>query len=244
MECRSDARAGSAASRWCRRPAAASDLVANGAIRSGEIAAYLNMRDNVLVQAQSQIDAIATQMSSALSDTTTAGSAVTVGAQTGFDTDVGGMLAGNTTQVTYTDSSNVQHTVSIMRVDDPSALPLSNAATTDPNDTVVGVDFSGGMASVVTQLNTALGATGLQFSNPAGTTLRVLDSGPARSTVNSVATTTTATSLSGGSGALPFFVDGGAPYSGAITARGFAERRLCRAHPGQRGADRRSHRSS
>ncbi len=196
------------------------DLIANGAIRSGEIGAYLNMRDNVLVQAQSQIDAIATQMSSALSDTTTAGNAVTVGAQNGFTTDVGSMLAGNATQVTYTDSSNVQHTVSIVRVDDPSVLPLSNATTTDPNDTVVGVDFSGGMASVVAQLNTALGATGLQFANPSGTTLRVLDSGPGTITVNSVATTATATTLSGGSGALPFFVDAGAPYSGAITAAG------------------------
>jgi flagellar hook-associated protein 1 FlgK len=85
---------------------------------------------------------------------------------------------------------------------------------------VVGIDFSGGMASVVTQLNTALGATGLQFSNPAGTTLEVLDSGPGTITVNSVATTTTATSLSGGSGALPLFTDGSTPYSGAITAAG------------------------
>ena len=53
------------------------DLFANGSIRSGEIAAYLNMRDTVLVQAQSQIDAVASAMSSALSDTTTAGSTVT-----------------------------------------------------------------------------------------------------------------------------------------------------------------------
>jgi len=196
------------------------DLLASGAIRSGEIASYVNMRDNVLVQAQSQIDAIAAQMSSALSDTTAAGSAVSVGAQNGFDTDVGNMLAGNTTTITYTDSSSVQHTITVMRVDDPSALPLSNSATTNPNDTVVGVDFSGGMASVVSQLNTALGATGLQFSNPTGTTLEVLDSGPGTITVNSVATTTTATSLSGGSGALPLFTDGGTPYSGAITAAG------------------------
>ena len=196
------------------------DLVTNGSIRSGELAAYLNMRDNVLVQAQSQIDAIAGQMSSALSDTTTAGTAVTVGAQNGFTTDIGGMLAGNTTHITYTDASNVQHTISIIRVDDPAALPLSNAATTDPNDTVVGVDFSGGPASVAAQLNAALGATGLQFANPAGTSLRVLDSGPATVTVNSVATTTTATSLTGGSGALPLFVDRSTPYTGAITAAG------------------------
>ena len=196
------------------------DLLATGAIRSGEIAAYVNMRDNVLVQAQGQIDALAAQMSSALSDTTSGGTAVTAGAQNGFDTNIGNMLAGNTTQVTYTDSSNVQHTISIVRVDDPAALPLSNSVTTNPNDTVIGVNFSGGMASVVTQLNTALGATGLQFSNPGGNTLRVLDSGPGTVTVNSVATTTTATSLTGGSGALPLFVDGGTPYSGAITAAG------------------------
>jgi len=196
------------------------NLLANGAVRSGEIAAYVNMRDNVLVQAQSQIDAIAAQMSSALSDTTTAGSVASSGTKSGFDTDVGAMLAGNTTKVTYTDASSVQHTVNIVRVNDPSVLPLSNSVTTDPNDSVVGIDFSGGMASVVTQLNAALGATGLQFSNPSGTTLEVLDSGPGTITVNSVATTTTATSLSGGSGALPLFTDNGAPYSGAITAAG------------------------
>ena len=64
------------------------DLVAEGAIRSGEIAGYLNMRDKVLVQAQSQIDQIAAQMSSALSDTATAGTPVTSGTQSGFDVDL------------------------------------------------------------------------------------------------------------------------------------------------------------
>jgi len=196
------------------------DLVAGGGIRSGEIAAYLNMRDNVLVQAQGQLDEMASQMSNALSDTTTAGTAVTVGTQSGFDTNIGGLLAGNTIQVTYTDGSNIQHNISIVRVDDPSALPLSNSVTANPNDTVVGVDFSGGPASVATQLNTALGATGLQFSNPSGTTLEVLDSGPGTISVNAVSATTTATSLTGGSAALPFFVDGTTPFTGAIRASG------------------------
>ena len=196
------------------------DLVASGGIRSGEIAAYLNMRDNVLVQAQGQLDEMASQMSKALSDTTTAGTAVTAGTQSGFDTDIGGLLAGNTIQITYTDGSNIKHNITIVRVDDPSALPLSNSATADPNDTVVGVDFSGGPASVAAQLNGALGATGLQFSNPSGTTLEVLDSGPGTITVNAVSTTTTATSLTGGSAALPFFVDGTSPFTGAITASG------------------------
>ena len=192
------------------------DLVASGGIRSGEISGYLNMRDSVLVQAQGQIDEIAAQMSKALSDTTTAGATVAGG----FDADIGGLSNGNTIQVSYTDGSNVQHNITIVRVDDPSALPLSNAATANPNDTVVGVDFSGGPAAVATQLNAALGTTGLQFSNPSGTLLEVVNSGSPAITVNAVSTTATATSLTGGSGALPLFVDGATVYSGAFTSAG------------------------
>jgi flagellar hook-associated protein 1 FlgK len=195
-------------------------LVASGAIRSGEIAGYLNMRDHVLVQAQSQLDGLAAQMSQALSDTTTAGTAASSGGNTGFDVDIGSLSNGNTVQLSYTDASNVQHDVTIMRVDDPSALPLSNSTTSDPNDTVIGIDFSGGPASVAAQLNTALGATGLQFSNPTGTTLEVLNGGPSTITVNGVSTTTTATLLTGGSGALPLFTDGTTPFTDAITGAG------------------------
>lgn len=200
---------------------AVTDLITNGSIRSGEIAAYFNMRDQVLVQAQGQLDEIATQMSKALSDTTTPGSTATLGLQSGFDVNVGGLSAGNTIQLTYTDGSSVQHKISIVRVDDPAALPLSNSATIDPNDTVIGIDFSGGLAAAVTQLNTALGATGLQFSNPAGTTLEILDSGPATITVDAASTTTTATSLTAGSAPLALFTDGASLYTGAITASGY-----------------------
>ena len=62
-----------------------------------------------------------------------------------------------------------------------AALPLDDSATADPNDEVIGVDFSGGLASVVTQLNTRFGRE-LQFSNPSGTTLQVLDDGAANTT--------------------------------------------------------------
>ena len=47
------------------------DLIQSNAIRSGQIAAYLQMRDQDLVQAQNQLDAIAAAMASALSDKTT-----------------------------------------------------------------------------------------------------------------------------------------------------------------------------
>lgn len=195
-----------------------SDLISSGAFKSGEIGAYLEMRDKILVQAQSQIDEFAAQMSKTLSDTTTAGTAVT-GPPAGYSVDIANMSDGNTIQVTYTDASSVQHKVTIMRVDDAAALPLSNAVTADPNDTVVGVDFSGGAAAVATALNTALGATGLQFSNPSGTEIDIVDSGAPAVTVDSASTTTTATALTGGV-ALPLFTDGNSPYTGSIMASG------------------------
>ena len=164
------------------------DLVSTNSIRSGKIAAYLELRDNTLVKAQAQVDQFAASMSSALSDKTTAGTAApaSVLPQAGFDLDLTGLQSGNVIHVTYKDNTTgVTHNLSIVRVDDPSVLPLSNTATLDPNDEVLGIDFSGGMASVVSQLNAALGTSAnLQFSNPSGSTLRVLDDGaPNRSDV-------------------------------------------------------------
>jgi flagellar hook-associated protein 1 FlgK len=198
------------------------DLIQNRSIRSGTIAAYLQMRDQDLVQAQNQLDALASAMASALSDKTTSGTAVTAGAQNGFDIDIGSLSAGNTITVNYTDvGTGTSHTMTLMRVDDPAALPLSNSATAAPNDTVVGIDFSGGMGSVITQINSAFAATGMTASNPSGTTLEVLDDGAANTVnVDSVSTTATVTSLASGSAELPFFTDGATAYTGAITALG------------------------
>src|SRR5919197_2468215 len=77
------------------------------------------------------------------------------------------------------------------------------------------------MASVVNQLNAALGSTLLQFSNPAGTTLEVLDDGGTNKIdINAASVTRTVTTLTGGSAELPFFVDGPAAYTGAIRSAG------------------------
>jgi flagellar hook-associated protein 1 FlgK len=198
------------------------DLVAARAIRSGEIAAYLQIRDHDLVQAQSQLDAIAAAMASALSDKTTAGSAVTSGLQNGFDIDIGALSAGNKITVNYTDSlTNTARTITLVRVDDPSVLPLSDSATAAGNDRVFGIDFSAGMTTVYGQIANAIGSTGMVASNPVGTTLRVLNDGAGNIvTVNSVSTTTTATSLMSGSAELPFFMDGNTAYTGAIGVLG------------------------
>ena len=165
---------------------------------------------------------LAAAMSSALSDKTTAGTVApaVLAPKAGFDLDLSNVLPGNTINLTYTDSAtNTQHNVTIVRVDDPAALPLSNAGA-NPNNQVIGVNFSGGMASVVSQLNSAFGTANLQFSNPAGSTLRVLDNGTSTATVKAASFTATVSLLASGSVQLPLFTDGSSLYTGAITASG------------------------
>jgi flagellar hook-associated protein 1 FlgK len=198
------------------------DMIAGGMIGSGKIAALLDMRDHVLVDAQSQIDQIAAGMSSALSDRTTNGTPASIGSQSGFNIDIGSLLSGNKINVSYTDTAtNTQHTVTLVRVDDPRVLPLSGSVTPASGDKVVGIDFSGGFASALAQISSALGPAGLQVSNPSGTTLRVLDSGAGgKVTLNALSATTTMTSLVNGGPELPFFLDGTKPYSDIIGAAG------------------------
>ena len=194
------------------------DVISDGAIQSGEIAAYLQMRDTILPQAQTQLDEFANQMSQALSNKTVGGTATTSGGLNGYNVDVGGLLPGNTAQFTYTDSANVQHTITV--VDTPAGMSLpQQASASNPNNTTIGIDFSAGMSSVVAQLNLAFGSN-LQFANPSGTTLQVLNANGSGNVVNSVSTTSTMTSLTSGSPQLQMFVDGNQPITGALTATG------------------------
>jgi flagellar hook-associated protein 1 FlgK len=191
------------------------DLVASNAIQSGQIGAYLQMRDNILPQAQNQLDEMANQMSQALSNQTTAGTAVTSGSQSGFSVDIGGLSAGNNVQLTYTNAQNVQQTVTIVALGAGGTVPAQASGT---NNKVIGVDLSAGIGSVVTQLNAALGSN-LQFSNPSGSVLQVVNASGGN-VVNSLSATSTATSLTGGSAQLPLFTDGDNPITGAIAASG------------------------
>jgi flagellar hook-associated protein 1 FlgK len=192
------------------------DAVANNVISSGQIAADIKLRDQTLVQAQTQVDQLAATLSSSLSDQTTAGTAVT-GPPAGFSVNTSNILPGNTANLTYTNTSTgIKQQVSIVNVTDPNALPLQNG--TNANPLQIGVDLSGGVTpTVLAQLNSALGAAGLQFSG-SGSTLNVLGSSAA--TVNSASVTTTTQSLTSGSPQLPLFTDGNALYSGQITASG------------------------
>ncbi|MFY9954816.1 flagellar hook-associated protein FlgK [Bradyrhizobium sp.] len=193
------------------------DVVANNVISSGQIAADLKLRDQTLVQAQTQVDQLAATLASSLSDKTTAGAAV-AGPPSGFDVSLSGALPGNTVNLTYTDAAtNTQHQISIVNVTDPAALPLQNAPNANPQ--VIGVDFSAGAASVAAQLNAALGSNHLQFSNAAGS-LRVVDDGSGSASVKAASVTTTIASLASGNPQLPLFTDDNLLYTGQITGSG------------------------
>lgn len=198
------------------------DMIATNSIRSGAIAGYLELRDNTLVQAQAQIDQLAASLASSLSDKTTDGASASSGTQNGyaFNFSPTPPQNGNIIRLTYTDNLSGQtHNLSIVMVNDPSVLPLKNTDTIDPNDEVIGVDFSGGMSSVAAQLNAVLSGKNLHFSGT-GSSLTVLDDGGGLSTISSGTMTTTADSLTGGSSQFAMFKDGGALYTGALTSNG------------------------
>ncbi len=196
------------------------DVIASNLFRSGEISAYLKLRDDTLVEAQRQLDELAAGLSLALSDRQVTGTAATVGAATGFDVDLTGMQPGNivTLDAVLTPSGQRQR-FSFVRVDDPTQLPLPNNATADSTDIVFGIDFSGGPGSVAAQIQAALGG-GYTVSNPAGNTLRIVDDGAGNTTnVTGLNAGITVTGLTSGAPELPFFVDGGAggtPYTGSF----------------------------
>jgi flagellar hook-associated protein 1 FlgK len=208
------------------------DVIASKLIRSGEIAAYIDLRDDVLVEAQRQVDELAANLAQSLSDREIAGTAATAGAATGFDIDIAGMQPGNVVTLdAVLMPAGTTRRFSFVRVDDPSQLPLPATATADPSDTVVGINFTGGTASVATQIQAALGA-GYAVSNPAGTTLRILDDGAAGTTnVTGLRANATVTTTASGNPALALFVDGGfanTPFSGAFIGgsrlTGFSQR--------------------
>ncbi|HEY5797173.1 MAG TPA: flagellar hook-associated protein FlgK [Bosea sp. (in: a-proteobacteria)] len=208
------------------------DAIANKTFRSGEIAALVEMRDKTLVQSQAQLDEIAAQMSRALSDREIAGTAVTAGAATGFDVDLTGLQSGNTVTLDYAVTPGGQtQRFTFVRVESAASLPLPASASGDANNRVIGIDFSGGPASVAAQMQAAIGG-GFTVSNT-GSVLRIVDDGAAGTRdVKALTSRPTATTLSsaGGSAELPFFVDGASSaaytgsYEGGSQAVGFAGR--------------------
>lgn len=203
------------------------DLLAGGAIRGGRIAGLVDLRDTLLLKAQSQLDDLAAGLSSALSDRSVDGSAIT----NGFEVDLSGIQSGNTVRLDFTDASGKAHRVSIVRVEGASQLPLDNSVTPDPNDEVIGISLAGGLSSAISSLQTGLNELGAGLTAAVGSsanTLAVTASAPA--SVTSLSATVTNTALQGQGTALPIFIDssGASVYSASLDGTpqrlGFASR--------------------
>lgn len=194
------------------------DLFRHGDISSGRIAALKELRDETLVQAQAQLDELAHGLALSLSSAEVSGTAATVGPQTGFDLNVADLAAGNPIQVTVTQGGTPQ-TFTFIRVDDPATLPLPADATADPNDTVIGIDFSGGLAGAAGAIDAALDAAlgvDVSVSSPGADTLQILNDAGGTVTIDSVGATVTPASTQDSGLQLALFTDGGTAYTGSF----------------------------
>jgi len=199
------------------------DLLGSNGVRSGEIRAYAELRDELLPQAQAQLDAVASSLAQALGSNEVQGVAVppaspppASGTPAGFSLDLSQLSAGNSFSLSVTTApATTPSTFTFVRVDDPATLPLSNDLTADPNDRVVGIDFSGDLTSVAAQVQSVLGSGYSVTATADG--IQILDDGATGNTeVNSLSATVSATDLYDGNAGLPLFVDSGTLY-GAYT---------------------------
>jgi flagellar hook-associated protein 1 FlgK len=196
------------------------DLLAGGHLRSGKMAGFVQLRDDVLVQQQARLDTLASSMALALSNRTETGTVLgaPVMGSDGHEVDLTGLQLGNQLTVNYQDLvSGEARTIRLIHVTDASQLPLANTLTPDPNDVVIGADLTD-----PTDVTARLAAAGINLSAAAGAgnILQILDDGAGATTdVNSLEASITVTTTTGGPVELAFFIDGIGPasfYTGSL----------------------------
>ncbi len=127
-------------------------MIAGGIFRSGEIAALVELRDRILVEAQDQIDDLSAGMAETTSNRQVNGVAIGIAPTNGFSVDTTGIQPGNQLTLDFTLLPGTTQTrVQIVRVDNAAAQTVAEA-TSNAAQRVIAVDFSGGMAAAVAQL--------------------------------------------------------------------------------------------
>ena len=81
------------------------DLTDTGGFEGGKIGALLELRDEILVETQNQLDSLADGLADAFAKYDVEGTAVTAGAQDGFDVDLSNLQSGDEFTLTYQDVS-------------------------------------------------------------------------------------------------------------------------------------------
>jgi flagellar hook-associated protein 1 FlgK len=201
------------------------DVIASNMIRSGEIAAMIEMRDHTLVEAQRQLDELAAGMARALSDKSVTGTAATDGVSNGFQVDLNGLKPGNQVSLQYT-VGGLPYRVVFVGMDGAASPALTGADVADPGAIVIPFDVNDPAASMQAGL-TARGITTINVDEPAAGIKRFLSGGT--TTVTGLGAQITVTQLDGSDPQLPFFVDSGSgAYTGSFDKgsqlTGFAQR--------------------
>lgn len=197
------------------------DLVKDGAIRSGSLGALIELRDVTLQDAQRQLDDVAAALAQVFSSVQEPGTAV-AGPPSGFDLDLSKLQDGDDFTAKYRGNDGVERTAKIVRVDDPSKLPLTSPDSY--GNQVLGVRFAGNgplgtvdMSYITSVLNSSL-TVGPTFSGT-GSTLEVRANGNG-TPINATARWT-ATDLQGGQLGMPLFLDAeGKPFTNSLSGTG------------------------
>ncbi len=198
------------------------DLLARDGVKSGQMRAFAELRDESLVQAQNQIDELAASLAEAFGTRTVSDT----DAADGFNIDLGALQRGDTVSLSFT-QGGATYNVTLVNSANPSSANIHNGLTANPNDIVIGVDFNpADLAGTAAAINAALaGSSSLPSGVPtvslAGTaanpTLTAADAGGA--TVTGVGAKITVTALNNDGLAVPLFVDAGRNnrvYSGDV----------------------------
>jgi flagellar hook-associated protein 1 FlgK len=214
------------------------DLIAANAIRSGSLAAGIELRDTILPQAQHQLDDLAAGLSRSLSDRPAQGVAASDSTGQGFDIDLTGLSAGNAVTISLKDAAGVQRNLILMPYGSATAPSVNPADTTDPTATIVPIKLTGTTTGLRDAIQTALGGNFTVSTQPSAGTggIRILANGNSGSPTllgvsASVTQSASPTDLQTGQAQVPLFVDGngkGKLYTGSFDGgsqlTGFAQR--------------------
>ncbi len=214
------------------------DLGSPGALRSGSLAAGLELRDTTLPQAQRQLDDLASGLAGSLTDNTVTGTVTANSAAI----DLTGIQAGNTLTIPVTLSNGSVRNISLIASTSPTAT-VDPSVTNDSTGFAQTFDISGGPATYANAIQTALNALSAAATakgypavptlTATGTTASVTLTGTASTAVKGASATitapTSASDFTTGFPKIALFTDGtnklytGSLESGAQIA-GFAQR--------------------
>ena len=204
------------------------DLGEPGVLRSGSLAAQLELRDQTLPQAQRQLDDLAAGLSSSLTDKqvpgTSDGTSATI--------DPTGMKAGNTITIPVTVNGTVRNVILIASGSAAKSVPASE--TDDSTALVQTFQLPTGTATFADSINAALGNLGVGLTATMnGASVAIAPS--AGSTTKATGATANVTAVSttdlyAGNPSLALFVDGTSntlftgTFDGGSQLTGFAQR--------------------